>query len=105
MSASDTGEDAPLVQFFSSVRNSDNASAPALRTASVSKAASRASISRVTIPSCPRSALTSAKRQSLDANRRRIDAVTELQIVGRDHRLEYFEQMSGDRDLAHRIGD
>ena len=32
MSASDTGDDAPLVQFFSSVRNSDSASAPASRT-------------------------------------------------------------------------
>src|SRR5688572_14285725 len=105
MSASDTGEDAPLVQFFSSVRNSDSASAPASRTVSVSRAASRFSISRVTILSCTRSALTSAKRQPLDTNRRRIDAVTEFQIVGRHHRLEYLQQMPGDRDLAHRIGD
>ena len=34
MSASDTGDDAPLVQFFSSVRNNDSASAPASRTVS-----------------------------------------------------------------------
>src|SRR5437660_148636 len=42
MSASETGDEAPLVQFFNSVRNSDNASAPASRTVSLSSAASRA---------------------------------------------------------------
>src|SRR5882724_3496211 len=68
MSASETGEEAPLVQFFSSVRNSENASAPASRTLSVSNAASRAEM---------RSSLSaSAKRQALDAQRRRVDAVT-----------------------------
>ena len=84
ISASDTGEDAPLVQFFSSVRNIDSASAPASRTAFFSSAASRARISplRCTLP-----ALASAKRQSLDAQRRRIDAVAEFQIVGRRHAI------------------
>src|SRR4051794_26724457 len=97
MSASETGEEAPLVQFFSSVRNSDSASAPASRTVSVSSAASRALIVS--------SVSASAKRQSLDAHGRRIDAVAEFQIVGRRHRLEYRQQVAGDRHLAHRIGD
>ena len=44
MSASETGDEAPLVQFFSSVRNSDKASAPASRTVSLNSAASRAQI-------------------------------------------------------------
>src|ERR1700692_3629227 len=83
ISASDTGEDAPLVQFFSSVRNSDSASAPASRTVSVSNAAARAKTSRVKTLSCVLSALASANRQSLDAQRRSIDAGTTLQIVGR----------------------
>src|SRR5260370_10846970 len=100
ISASDTGEDAPLVQFFSSVRNSDNASAPAYGTVSASNAASR-----VRISSCIASALTSAKRQSLDAHRRSIDAITEFQVVGGHQRFEYLEKMPRDRHLAHRIGD
>src|SRR5471030_1141825 len=105
MSASDTGDDAPLVQFFNSVRNSESASAPASRTASVSNAASRVRTSRTRFRCCRLSALASAKRQSLDPHRRRIDAVTKFQIVGRHHRFEYFEQMARDRHLAHRIGD
>src|ERR1700730_14947216 len=100
MSASDTGEEAPLVQFFSSVRNKDSASAPASRTVSRSSAASSASTS-----SCTPSALTSAKRQSFDADRRRIDAVAKFQVVGRHHRFEDFEQMARDRHLAYGIGD
>src|SRR5882672_6475845 len=51
------------------------------------------------------SALTSANRQTLDAQRRSIDAIAEFQIVGWRQRLEYFEQMASDRHLAHRIGD
>src|SRR3954447_6901051 len=100
MSASDTGEDAPLIQFFNSVRNSDNASAPASRTVSFSNAASRAKILLCTLP-----ALTSAKRQSFNAHRRSIHPIAEFQVVGRHHRFEHLEQMTGDRHLAYRIGD
>src|SRR6267142_113762 len=100
MSASDTGDEAPLVQFFSSVRNSDSASAPASRTVSVSNAASRAKVSSGVL-----SALASANRQTLDAQRRRVDAVAKRQIVGRHQRFEYFEKMARDRYLAYGIGD
>src|ERR1700759_5730957 len=96
MSASETGEEAPLVQFFRSVRNSDSASAPASRTVDFRSAASRAR--------CPASS-TSAPRQSHDAQRRRVDAVAELQVVGGHERLEHLEQMACDRDLADGIGD
>src|SRR5882672_7766383 len=97
MSASDTGDEAPLVQFLSSVRNSDSASAPASRTVSVSSAASCALIAS--------SVSASAKRQALDAQRRRVDAVAEFQIVGRRQRFEDRQQMTRDRHLAHGIGD
>src|ERR1700761_2338650 len=104
MSASDTGDEAPLVQFFSSVRNIERASAPASRTAAVSSAASRASVSlESSLLAMPASA--SAKRQSLDPQRRRVDTVFEFQIVGRHHRLEDIEQVTRDGHLAHRIGD
>src|SRR3984957_842682 len=105
MSASDTGDEGPLVQLLSSVRNSDSASAPASRTVSVSNAASRVRTSGAKVSSCRLSALASAKRQTLDAQRWRIDAVTEHQIVGGDHRFEDVEEMPGDGHLAHRIGD
>src|SRR5690349_17959226 len=97
MSASDTGEDAPLIHFFSSVRNIDCASAPASRTVSCSSAASRVRIVSF--------ASASAKRQALDAHRRRIDAVAEFEIVRWLHRLEDLVQMAGDRHLADGIGD
>ncbi|HMH61606.1 MAG TPA: hypothetical protein VK561_09970, partial [Bradyrhizobium sp.] len=42
LSEESVDDEAPLVQFFSSVPNSDSASAPASRTVSVSSAASRA---------------------------------------------------------------
>src|SRR5882724_11961604 len=100
ISASETGEDAPLVHFFSSVRNSDSPSAPASRTVSTSTMASCAR----KLP-FPAPALASAKRQSLDAHRWRIDAIAELQIVGRHHRFEDIEKVPRDRHLAHRIGD
>src|SRR5260370_28472885 len=100
ISASDTGEGAPLVQFFSWVRNRDNASGAAPRTVPARNAASRVrKSSRIA------SALTSAKRQSLDAHRRSIDAITEFQVVGGHQRFEYLEKMPRDRHLAHRIGD
>src|SRR3954465_7984394 len=100
MSAYETGEDAPLVHFFSSVRNIDCASAPASRTVSCSSAASR-----VRMASPVAFVSTSAKRQTLDAHRRRIDAVAELEIVRRLHRLEDLEQMAGYRHLAHGISE
>src|ERR1700755_2380856 len=96
MSASETGEEGPLVQFFRSVRNSDSASAPASRTVVVRSSPSR---TRSPAPSA------SAKRQSLDAQGRRIDAVAERQIVGGDERLEHLEQVARDRHLAAGIGD
>src|SRR6188768_1570978 len=99
MSASETGEDAPLIHFFSSVRNIERASAPASRTVAVSSAASRVRVVS------SRKASASAKRQTLDSHRRRIDAVAEFEIVGRLHRLEYLEQMTGDGDLAHGISE
>src|SRR5450432_1900470 len=106
MSASDTGDDAPLVQLRNSVRNSDNASVPASRTVAVSNAESRLRITaRAGNSWLTASALASANRQPLDAQRRCIDAVTEFQIVGGCQRLEHFDEMPGDRYLAHRIGD
>src|SRR5689334_24162280 len=97
MSASDTGDEAPLIQFFNSVRNSDSASAPSSRTVSRSNAASRVQIFSAVS--------ASAKRQALDAQRRRVDAVAELQIVGGNQRLEHRQQMPGDGHLADGIGD
>src|SRR5258708_4903439 len=106
MSAADTGEEAPLVQFFTSGRDNDSASAPASRTAATSNAESRFRISACAgASSLTELALTSANRQSLDAQRRRIDAVTEFQIVGRGERFEHFDQVASDRHLAHCIGD
>src|SRR3954463_2143144 len=100
MSASETGEEAPLVPSSTSVRNISCPSPPASRTVSCSSAASR-----VRMASPVAFASTSAKRQTLDAHRRRIDAVAELEIVRRLHRLEYLEQMAGDRHLAHGISE
>src|SRR3982074_1732368 len=103
MSASDTGDDAPLIQFFNSVRNSDSPSAPASRTVAASKAESRFRMSaRAGASSLIASALASANRQPLDAQRRCIDAVAEFQIVGGHQRLEHLEQVSGDRHFTHR---
>src|ERR1700752_3127752 len=97
MSASETGEDLPLIQFFSSVRNSDLASRPASRTVSFRSAASRASaVSRSS---------TSAKGQPFDAQRRRVDAVAEFQVIGRRQRLEHVEQMARDGHFADGIGE
>src|SRR5262245_23685233 len=97
MSASETGEDLPLIQFFSPVLNIDLASRPASRTVSVKSAASWASAS-------PRSS-TSAKGQPFDAQRRRVDAVAEFEIVRWSHRLEHLEQMARDGHLADGIGE
>src|SRR3978361_893528 len=97
MSASETGDEAPLVQFFSSVRNIALASAPASSTVSVSSAASRV-VMFSTVSA-------SAKRQALDAQRRRIDAVAEFQVVGSNHRFEDRQQMARDRHFADGIGD
>src|SRR5579871_5366509 len=101
ISASDTGDEAPLIQFFSSVRNSDRASAPAWRTVSVRRAASRARLSgRALLPASP-----SAKGQSLDPQRRRVDAIAKHEIVRRHQRLEDVEQVTGDRHFADGVGD
>src|SRR5829696_9065385 len=97
MSASETGDEAPLVQFFSSVRNIDKASAPASRTVSRNSAASRAQILSAVS--------ASAKRQALDAQRRRVDAVAEFQIVSGNERFEHRQQMARDRHLADGVSD
>src|SRR6266446_5130763 len=98
MSASDTGDDAPLIQFFNSVRNSDSASAPASRTVAASNAESRCRISACAGGwSLIASALASGNRQTLDAQRRGIDTVAEFQIVGGGQRLEHLDQVAGDR--------
>src|SRR6516225_11924956 len=99
MSASDTGDEAPLVQFFSSVRNKDSASAPASRTVSLNRRASVGSL-RVAIAALTPSDLAPAKRQSFDSQRRRIDAVAKPQIVGRRQRFEDMEKVTCDRHLA-----
>src|SRR4051794_15646081 len=98
MSASDTGEEAPLIQFFNSVRNSESPSAPASRTAVTSNAESRfRTPARAAASSLVAPALASANRQALDAQRRCIDAITEFQIVGCSQRPEHLDQVSGDR--------
>src|SRR6516165_10055058 len=105
MSASETGDEAPLVQFFSSVRNKDSASAPASRTVFLNSRASRVGSLRVAIAAFTPSELAPAKRQSFDSQRRRIDAIAKLQIVGGHQRFEDMEKVTCDRHLAHRIGD
>src|SRR4051812_8781209 len=100
MSASETGDEAPLVQVFNSVWNIESASLPASRTTSLSKLASRV---RSAVPEPW--ILPSSKRQSLDAHRRRVDAIAEFQVVGRRHRLEDLEQMARYRHLAHGVTD
>src|SRR6185437_11801155 len=83
----------------------DSASAPASRTVSFMSRTSRASaaVSTVATPS-PR-ASASAKRQSFDAHGGSIDAIAKFQIVRRHHRLEDFEQVTGDGHLADRIAE
>src|SRR4029077_18958735 len=105
MSASETGDETPLVQFFRSVRNSDSASAPASRTVSFRRRASRVVSLRVAIAALTPSELAPAKRQSFDSQRRRIDAIAKLQIVGWHQRLEDIEKVTCDRHLAHGVGD
>src|SRR4051812_49215300 len=100
MSASETGDEAPLVQFFSSVRNKDSASAPASRTVSASSAR-LAAMTR----SPGMSALPSANRQSFDAQRRCIDAIAEFQVVGGGERLEHLDQVAGDGHFTDGKGD
>src|SRR5579862_5564388 len=94
ISASDTGDSAsPLVQFFNGVLNIDSAKAPASRTASASRAAC-----------CCRSTTSVAgNSQALHAHGRRIGAVAEGEVVRRHETLEYFREVAGDGDFAHRI--
>src|SRR5262249_55313942 len=94
ISASDTREDCPLVHCLISVRNIFSASAPAWRTACFNSAASLA-ISRS----------PTSNRQSLDANRRRVNPVLELGIVCRRRGLEDVEQVAGDGHLTYGKAD
>src|SRR5580700_5525246 len=94
MSASQTGDEAPLVQFFKGVPNMERASAPASRTLDARCWAARA-----------RSTVSVARNsQALHADGRSVGAVAEGKIVRRFETLEHFEQLPGDRDLAHRVG-
>src|SRR5690242_3117152 len=91
MSASLTGEwSVPLVQRLNGPRAVARASSPA---------------SRITASSGPRSAIASltGNGQALDAHRRCVGAIAKLEIIGRHECVEYFEQMSGDGDSAHRV--
>src|SRR6202023_3602244 len=96
ISASDTGDKAsPLVQFFNGVLNIDSASAPASRTASARRAAWR----------CRSTTSVAGNSQALHAHGRRIGAVTEDEVGWGREALEYFAQMPGDGDFAHRISE
>src|ERR1700734_2501087 len=96
ISASDTGDNAsPLVQFFNGVLNIDSASRPASRTASARRCACR----------CRSTTSVAGNSQALHAHGRRIGAVAEDEVVARRQALEYFGQMSGDGDFAHRISE
>src|SRR5438105_900070 len=122
MSASETGDDAPLVHIRSSVRNIDSASAPASRTVSASSDASRTSWAWCTGPVWPDEfaprtglaprpggplagfcVLASGNRQTLDAQGRCIDAIAKRQVIGRGQRFEHVDQMPGNGDLADGI--
>src|SRR5580693_894367 len=96
ISASDTGDKAsPLVQFFSGVLNIASAKAPASRTASARRAAC-----------CCRSTTSVAgNSEALHAHGRRIGAVAEDEVVRRRQALEYFGEVPGDSDFAHRISE
>src|SRR6059058_205752 len=94
MSASDTGDDLPLIHCLSSVLNMRSASAPASRTASVNNALSRT-----------RAGSAASNGETFDPHGRGIQAVAERQIVGRGQRLEDLEQVPRDRDFADRVGD
>src|SRR3954462_967564 len=95
MSASETGDDSPLVHLRNSVRNIESPSAPASRTVSTISAKSRAE--------CPDVSAT-GNRQPLDPQCRRVNAVLEDKIVRRRQAPENIEQMPCDRHLADRIG-
>src|SRR5262249_54230408 len=94
MSASHTGELAPLVQFLIGDPNLLSASAPASATACSSRSAR-----------WPRgiSASVTGNGEPLHPDGRRVGRVAELKIVGRRERAEHIEQVTGDGDLAHRI--
>src|SRR5215218_8520099 len=92
MSASDTGEDCPLVHCLISVWNIVSASAPASRTVRFRSLASLAI-----------SASAASNRQSFDAHGRGVDAVLEFKIVRGRQRLEDIEQVTRNRHLADGI--
>src|SRR5215468_10726543 len=96
MSASHTGEFLPLVQFRTGAPNLPSASAPASRTA--------LSIQPVSLAT-EMSASVTGNGETLHAHGRGIGAVAEREVVGRRQRAEHIEQVAGDGDLAHRIGE
>src|SRR5215204_2838280 len=94
ISASHTGELAPLVQFLTGEPNLLSASAPASVTACLSRSAM-----------CSRgiSASVTGNGEPLHPHGRRIGPIAELQIIGGRERAEHIEQMARDGHLAHRI--
>src|SRR5262249_23638465 len=92
MSASLTGEEAPLIQLVGSRRKVRSATAPASRTANARRSRSTT-----------RSASSAANGETLHAHGGRIGCETKSQIVGRKERLELVDQVSGDRPLADRV--
>src|SRR5882672_7011228 len=93
ISASLTGDDSPLIHCRSGCRKVRNATSPAARTVSTSAGASALRLRS-----------TSGNGQPLDAHRRRVGAIAELEIVRRLERTEYCDQIARDRDFTHRIG-
>src|ERR1700683_323294 len=93
MSASETGDEAPLIQFLIGVPNMESASAPASRTDAARRSAARV---RST-------ASVACNRQALQSHGRRVRPVAECQIVRWFEASEHFQELAGDRDFADRI--
>src|SRR6266446_2460000 len=92
MSASLTGDDSPLIHCRNGCRKVRSATSPAARTVSASAGASALRLRS-----------TSGNGQPLDAHRRRVGAIAELEIVSGLKRSEYCDQIARDRDFAHRV--
>src|SRR5687768_16948192 len=101
MSASVTGDAAsPLVQLFRGPPKNLKATAPASCTASASRSRSR----RCTDDGGSRESSDACNRQSFQPERRRVGAVSEVQIVRGRRATENVGHVPRDSYLAHRIG-